>query len=251
MLALPLLLVGSVTASLASSASASVSADIRAQIRVESAPGPPNSTNVRIGWATGDQSVGEVYVSINGGAEKLFARGRSGSQEAPWLVKGNAYVFRLYRRGRTKLLASVTVPQRGLPSDARKVRSAPAVPRLTAQPNPVPVDDGTGTTSIKWTTGSAKAGEVYVSENGAREKLLSRGRSGSVRAPWIRVGRTYVFHLYSGSHTRPVAATVVRAISPVATRPSSPGTNPWLWVVLGGAIGLVVLGGLYFSRRGC
>src|SRR6266540_2872053 len=91
-LALPLLLVGSLATSLPSAASASIAAEVRAQTRVESGSGAATGRNVRIGWTTGDQSIGEVYVSMNRGAEKLFARGRSGSQEAPWIVRGNAYV---------------------------------------------------------------------------------------------------------------------------------------------------------------
>jgi hypothetical protein len=252
-LALSSLLVGSLVANLPSSASASGTAGTRAHIRVESASGLGNA---RISWATGDQTIGDIYVSKNGGAEKLFARGRSGSQEVPWLVGGNAYVFRLYRQGRTKLLASVTVRPHGTPSPTSKGRPTARAPRLNARPNPVPVDKGTGTTQISWTTGGATVGEVYVSENGARERLLSRGRSGSVRVPWILAGRTYTFRLYTGSHKRQVAATVVRSASsvpqPAASVPhssTSPGTSLWVWVVLGAAIGLVVLGGAYVSLR--
>jgi hypothetical protein len=243
--ALLTLFVGSLVATLPSSVVASV-AKTRPHIRVEAAP----SGNARVSWATGDQTIGEIYVSMNGGAEKLFARGQHGAQSVSWLVRGNVYVFRLYRRGRTKLLASATVRPHGAPPPGGKSRSSVTAPRLSARPNRVPVDGGVGTTRISWTTGSATVGEIYVSENGAREKLLSRGRSGSVRASWIRAGKTYVFHLYAGGRRRAVATTVVRTTSSILPhRRTSSGTNPWLWVVLGAAIGLVALGGTYVSRR--
>jgi hypothetical protein len=63
-----------------------------------------------ITWDTGNGSVGEVYVSVNGAAEKRFAGNRAkGSLEAPWIGKGE-HVFRLYEGKEHKIvLASVTV----------------------------------------------------------------------------------------------------------------------------------------------
>jgi hypothetical protein len=51
-----------------------------------------------------------VYVSHNGKAEKLFGQGGRGSKEAPWILAGSTYEFRLYAgKERAKLLASVKV----------------------------------------------------------------------------------------------------------------------------------------------
>ena len=52
-----------------------------------------------IEWSTGDGSVGQVYVSLNGGAETLFAEGAAGSEYAPWIGGGAIYEFRLYKKG--------------------------------------------------------------------------------------------------------------------------------------------------------
>jgi hypothetical protein len=63
-----------------------------------------------ITWDTGDGSIGEVYVSVNGKPEKLFAGNRrKGSLEAPWIGKGE-HEFRLYAGTEHKtVLASVMV----------------------------------------------------------------------------------------------------------------------------------------------
>ena len=75
-------------------------------------PGPGLAT-VTITWTTGDQSDGEVHISRNGEAERLFARGPSGSAQANWIVRTAAYDFTLY---------SVAQPRRRLAG----VRLAPA-----------------------------------------------------------------------------------------------------------------------------
>jgi hypothetical protein len=68
-------------------------------------PGTPMVT-----WTTGDGSPGLVTVVTAGGADATFASAPSGSAEAPWVVAGNVYEFRLYSTasGR-KLLARLKV----------------------------------------------------------------------------------------------------------------------------------------------
>jgi hypothetical protein len=63
-----------------------------------------------ISWDTGNGSVGEVYVSVNGGSEKRFSGALvKGTQNADWIGKGE-YEFRLYAGKEHKtLLASVKV----------------------------------------------------------------------------------------------------------------------------------------------
>ena len=63
-----------------------------------------------ISWATLDGSNAQVYVSMNGGAEKLFAGGPSGIQAASWIAAPNSYAFNLYAGTDHSLkLASETV----------------------------------------------------------------------------------------------------------------------------------------------
>jgi glycosyltransferase involved in cell wall biosynthesis len=52
-----------------------------------------------IAWTTGDASVGQVFVSINGAAEHMFAQGASGRETINWIHPGAHYEFRLYRSG--------------------------------------------------------------------------------------------------------------------------------------------------------
>lgn len=64
----------------------------------------------KVSWHTGDNTVGQVYVSENGGPEKLFASAPDGSSEVSWISKDSTYVFRLYSTGDSKrLLAAVEV----------------------------------------------------------------------------------------------------------------------------------------------
>jgi hypothetical protein len=63
-----------------------------------------------ITFATGSDAAGQVFVSINGGPEKLFATASIGSQEADWIWRGSTYEFRLYGgTHREQLLRSLTV----------------------------------------------------------------------------------------------------------------------------------------------
>jgi hypothetical protein len=76
----------------------------------------PNPVRTRA-WAgttsvsfTTGATVGQVYVSINGGPEKLFATANSGAQDAGWIWRGSTYEFRLYAGGhREHLLRTLTV----------------------------------------------------------------------------------------------------------------------------------------------
>ena len=63
-----------------------------------------------ITFATGTDAAGQVFVSINGGPEKLFATASMGSQDADWIWRGSMYEFRLYGgTHREHLLRSLAV----------------------------------------------------------------------------------------------------------------------------------------------
>jgi hypothetical protein len=62
-----------------------------------------------ITWDTGDGSIGQVYVSVNGEPAAIFAQGPNGTAEAHWILNNTTYIFTLYKsNGRTEL-ASITV----------------------------------------------------------------------------------------------------------------------------------------------
>jgi hypothetical protein len=64
---------------------------------------------ITISWDTGDESVGSLYVSKNGGQESLMATDRQGEITADWIQKGSTYEFRLYDSDHTRLLDKVLV----------------------------------------------------------------------------------------------------------------------------------------------
>jgi tRNA (mo5U34)-methyltransferase len=77
-----------------------------------------------------------------------------------------------------------------------------AVFELSAVPNPVPVGERMGRTTIRWSTPDACPGKVYVSIDGKEESLFAGGRKGVATAKWIEAGRTYEFRLYDSDRNR-------------------------------------------------
>ena len=68
-------------------------------------PGGNGAGTTTIRWSTGDSSTGEVYLSVDGTAERLFAQGAQGSEEAPWIESGHTYEFHLYTDAKRSALA--------------------------------------------------------------------------------------------------------------------------------------------------
>src|SRR4029077_5752912 len=78
---------------------------------VTTAEGPGTTT---ITWNTGDSTTtGQVYVSEDGGPEKLWAEASTGSGSAPWIQAGKTFEFRLYAgTEHAKVLAKIQVTGR-------------------------------------------------------------------------------------------------------------------------------------------
>ena len=86
----------------------------RSQPSVSAVPNPvPAGSGLGstiVTWDTADGSSGQVFVSVDSGAESLFAAGATGTQQAAWIGSGHVYTFRLYRgQNRQELLAATTV----------------------------------------------------------------------------------------------------------------------------------------------
>ncbi len=65
---------------------------------------------ITLSWNTGDGSIGQVYVSQDGGQEQLVKEGAEGSGDINWIQPGSVYEFRLYAgREHKQNLAIVTV----------------------------------------------------------------------------------------------------------------------------------------------
>lgn len=148
------------------------------------------TTTTTITWSSSGTSNAQVWVSLDGAPETLFASGASGSAMAPWIVPGHDYRFRLYQgTEHTVPLASVTVL--GVPAQGGNV---------AATPEAVDIPKGSlGTSVVTWATHNQATAEIWVSVDGAAETLVARAPSGSVTIPWIQSGHDYQFRLYAGT----------------------------------------------------
>ena len=84
-----------------------------ASARLSASPNPVTTRawagTTSVSFDTGG-TVGQVYVSINGGPEKLFATAAGGAQDADWIWRGSSYEFRLYAGShREHLLRTLSV----------------------------------------------------------------------------------------------------------------------------------------------
>jgi tRNA (mo5U34)-methyltransferase len=119
---------------------------------------------------------------------------------------------RLVDRTGWNLLSYVTIGDTAssTPADPEKDERAFCLlekrpPFLSARPNPVPADEGTGNTTISWDTADGSIGKVFVSINEGQEVLFADGRRGSALAHWIETGSKYNFRLYDSNHTELLA----------------------------------------------
>jgi hypothetical protein len=183
---------------------------------IEAVPNPvaagPGLGSTSVRWKSDPAHDASVYVSQDGGAEALFAKGSSGTAVANWIARGSIYEFRLYSNASPRaLLARVTVRRSAdapplVPPTAAGHRS----PSLTASPNPVPAGFRLGRTEVSWDTGDGSPGRVTVSVDGSQETLFAAGARGSSRADWIDSGADYRFRLYrDGTAHDPVASVTV------------------------------------------
>ena len=67
---------------------------------------------------------------------------------------------------------------------------------IWADPNPLPVSDSKGRTTVSWSTGNGNLGEVYVVSDGRTEVLFAQQSQGSIDIDWIQSGVRYEFRLY-------------------------------------------------------
>ena len=75
-------------------------------------PAGPGLGRTRISWTTLDKDDAEVFVSMDGGSERLFAHGPTGSIEVRWIATGSSYEFRLYSRDASRRLLAKTIVKR-------------------------------------------------------------------------------------------------------------------------------------------
>jgi small neutral amino acid transporter SnatA (MarC family) len=81
-------------------------------------------------------------------------------------------------------------------------------PWIKADPNPVPVATGQGTTTVTWDSGDGAMAQVYLVNSKQEETLFSGGATGSQAAAWIAKGGKYEFRLYAGKEHKTILARV-------------------------------------------
>lgn len=213
------------------------SAAYAAGASISASPNPTTTGSTVVTWTTGDGSTGQVYVSMNGGQSVLFDQGTGDSITAPWIQPGNTYTFVLYGGTSQATVLGQVVVQGASP------------PTITATPNPVPTNNGSGTTTLNWNTGDGSYGQVYVSVNGGVETVVGQGASGQITISWIQQGSTYVFRLYQGTAHQNVLAQVTVTTPPPAVsaspNPTSNGVTNVTWATNNGSQGQV-----YVSMNG-
>jgi hypothetical protein len=147
-------------------------------------------------WEVNAPEGAEVVVSESGAPEKLVGQGRNGSLEVEWIQAGTDYLFHLYSR---------TEPRRIL--DSVVVRRC-IIGRIRASPNPVPLEAGSKTL-LEWEITAPAVAEIYVSENGEREKLVCRGTTGSFEFGELHGGSKYVMTLCTATEPRQILDSIV------------------------------------------
>lgn len=83
------------------------------------------------------------------------------------------------------------------------------LPRLLADPNPVPAGLGLGATVLAWDTQSGEPGVLRWLAPGEPERILAVGTRGSVSVEPIIVGNVYFARLYLEEHDVPAAELAV------------------------------------------
>ena len=99
---------------------------------------------------------------------RLFQQGAKGSADVPWIQAGMRYEFRLFGGPKyVKQLAAISIT--GVPDATPRAAVGPVVSDqacLIAVPNPVPVPNRFGRTTITWNTGDGSEGRIYLSQGG-------------------------------------------------------------------------------------
>lgn len=126
----------------------------------------------------------------------------------------------------------------------------PRASTITAKPERVIVSDGSGSTEIKWDTGNASVGFVFVTEEGGEPVPFASGSRGNQIAPWIKE-HSYLFELYGDDQRQTLLAKVT--VSGSAGSVSAERTVSWQsiahWALFIGLTTVLYIG-IYLSSTG-
>jgi hypothetical protein len=154
------------------------------------------SGRATISWNVCCNPEAHVTLTVDDGAEEVFARGQSGLRFFDGIKPGTRYEFRLYS-------------EQVAPTKTASLSAIERTATIVADPNPVSSGPGPGHTRISWATLAGADAEMYVTQDGGPEQLFARGATGSVDVPWIVTGSTYEFRLYSTDESRRLLAKTI------------------------------------------
>lgn len=172
-----------------------------------SVQGPGTGAAPRLTWSAGPADDAIVFVTQDGGAERLFARGPSGAIDVPWIQPSSVYQFRLYAIGEPRSLLATAYLELGT-----------RVPTMVAQPNPIPYAEGPAATVLTWDAVIDRGVRLEVIQDGAAPTLVSTAPAGSATLEWIHPASIYEFQLLADSRPTALARVTVRVAPPPARR---------------------------------
>ncbi len=168
------------------------SPSITGKITAEPQSLPADRTPLILRWEC-SAIAAKLWVAEAGAPEKLISHGKHGSVTIDWIQAGRSYVFRLYTADESRrLLDEVTV--------CREIKGA-----LEVRPDPNPLS---GNLTLQWTITEPAIGEICLAEDGAEERVVCRGSSGSFEVAGLRLGSLYTFRLYAARLDRQLLAEV-------------------------------------------
>lgn len=167
------------------------------------APQPGTASPPRVTWSAGQADDAIVFVTRDGGAERLFARGSSGAIDVPWIQPASVYQFRLYAIGEPRRQLGTAYLELGM-----------QVPIVEAEPNPIPYAEGPGATVLTWNAAIDHGVRLEVIQDGGPPTLVSTASAGSARLDWIQPASIYEFQLLADSRPTALARVTVSVVPP-------------------------------------
>jgi hypothetical protein len=165
---------------------------------------PASTGTTTLDWSAPGYSSAQVWVSVDGAPETLFAGTVTGPSPASWVQPGHIYDFSLYAgTAHTQKIAHARVA--GVSPGGSALVATPAIFHQGA----------TASTTLNFYVAGGGLGDLWVSQNGGPETLFSTDPGGPDVFGPFNVGDGFDFRLYpQGQHTTPVAQAHVFAQPP-------------------------------------
>jgi hypothetical protein len=165
---------------------------------------PATTGSTMLNWEAPGYATAQVWVSVDGAPETLFANYATGPAQANWIQPGHVYDFSVYAgTAHTQKIATTRVV--GVSPGGSVLVATPAIFHQSA----------TASTTLRFYVAVGGLGDLWVSQNGGPETLFATDSGGPDVFGPFNVGDGFDFRLYpQGTHTTPVAQVHVYAQPP-------------------------------------